>query len=73
MIKLIKKLLFFFDDFSFTSNSEDFITFKNLLDGSVSKNFNYLFYVTSNFRSIIQYNNNNVNMDLIEKQEALDN
>ena len=71
--KINQKTIIFFDDFSFTSNSEDFITFKNFLDGPVSKNFNYLFYATSNFRSIIQYNNNNINMDLIERQEALDN
>ena len=30
-----EKITIFFDDFSFTSDSEDFITFKNILDGSV--------------------------------------
>ena len=67
-----EKIIIFFDDFSFTSDSEDFITFKNILDGSVSKNSNFLFYTTSNFRSIIQYNNK-FDMNLIEQQEVLDN
>ena len=71
--KIDQKTIIFFDDFSFISNSEDFITFKNILDGAVSKNINYLFYVTSNFRSLIQYNDNKLNMDLIEQKEALDN
>lgn len=30
-----EKIIIFFDDFSFTSGSEDFITFKNILDESV--------------------------------------
>ena len=67
-----EKIIIFFDDFSFTSDSEDFVTFKNILDGSVSKNSNFLFYTTSNFRSIIQYNNK-FDMNLIEQQEVLDN
>ena len=67
-----QKIIIFFDDFSFSANSDDFIIFKNILDGAASKNFNFLFYTTSNFRSIIQYNNKS-NMDMIEQQEALDN
>ena len=67
-----QKIIIFFDDFSFAANSDDFIIFKNILDGAVSRNFNFLFYTTSNFRSIIQHNNKS-NMDMIEQQEALDN
>ena len=67
-----QKIIIFFDDFSFAANSDDFIIFKNILDGAVSKNLNFLFYTTSNFRSIIQHNNKS-NMDMIEQQEALDN
>jgi hypothetical protein len=67
-----QKIIIFFDDFSFASNSNDFIVFKNILDGAVSRNLNFLFYTTSNFRSIIQHNNKS-NMDMIEQQEALDN
>ena len=67
-----QKVIIFFDDFSFAANSDDFIIFKNILDGSVSRNLNFLFYTTSNFRSLIQHNNKS-NMDMIEQQEALDN
>ena len=67
-----QKIIIFFDDFSFSTNSDDFIIFKNILDGSVSRNLNFLFYTTSNFRSIIHHNNKS-NMDMIEQQEALDN
>ncbi len=67
-----QKIIIFFDDFSFASNSDDFIIFKNILDGAISRNLNFLFYTTSNFRSIIQHNNKS-NMDMIEQQEALDN
>ena len=67
-----QKIIIFFDDFSFAADSDDFIIFKNILDGAVSRNLNFLFYTTSNFRSIIQHNNKS-NMDMIEKQEALDN
>ena len=67
-----QKIIIFFDDFSFAADSHDFIIFKNILDGAVSKNLNFLFYTTSNFRSIIQHNNKS-DMDMIEQQEALDN
>tara|TARA_E500000178_G_scaffold178722_1_gene177342 strand:- start:1412 stop:2005 length:594 start_codon:yes stop_codon:yes gene_type:complete len=67
-----QKIIIIFDDFSFAANSDDFIIFKNILDGAVSKNLNFLFYTTSNFKSIIQHNNKS-NMDMIEQQEALDN
>ncbi len=66
-----QKIIIFFDDFSFNTNSEEFITFKNILDGTASKNCNFLFYATSNYRSIIRYNNKS-NMNMIEKQEASD-
>ena len=67
-----QKIIIFFDDFSFSANSDDFIIFKNILDGIVSRNLNFLFYTTSNFRSIIQHNYKS-NMDMIEQQEALEN
>ena len=67
-----QKIIIIFDDFSFAANSDDFIIFKNILDEAVSKNLNFLFYTTSNFKSIIQHNNKS-NMDMIEQQEALDN
>ena len=67
-----QKIIIIFDDFSFAANSDDFIIFKNILDEAVSKNLNFLFYTTSNFRSIIKHNNKS-NMEMIEQQEALDN
>ena len=36
-----QKIIIFFDDFSFAANSDDFIIFKNILDGAVSKNLNF--------------------------------
>lgn len=67
-----KKIIIFFDDFSFVADSEDFIIFKNILDGSINQNSNYLFYATSNFRTMLQYNQKST-MNMIEQQEALDN
>ena len=67
-----QKVIIFFDDFSFFTNNEDFMTFKNILDGTVSKNSNFLFYTTSNFRSIIQYKNT-LDINMIGQQETLDN
>ena len=67
-----QKIIIFFDDFSFAADSDDLIVFKNILDGAVSRKPNFLFYTTSNFRSIIQHNNKS-NMNMIEQQEALDN
>ena len=67
-----QKIIIFFDDFSFSAKSDDFIIFKNILDGAISRNLNFLFYATSNFRTILQYNNKS-NMDMIEQQEVLDN
>ncbi|MDA9708526.1 ATP-binding protein [Alphaproteobacteria bacterium] len=67
-----QKIIIFFDDFSFSVKSDDFIIFKNILYGAISRNLNFLFYATSNFRTILQYNNKS-NMDIIEQQEVLDN
>ena len=62
----------------YTPDDKDRLKFISNFSGSfgfalVLKNMNYLFYVTSNFRSLIQYNDNKLNMDLIEQKEALDN
>ena len=69
-----QKFIIFFDDFSFTSESEDFMVFKNILDGTLSKNSNYLYYATSNFRSFIQYSyNDQINTSKLQQQEVTDN
>ncbi|MAH89292.1 MAG: hypothetical protein CMJ06_04540 [Pelagibacterales bacterium] len=69
-----QKFIIFFDDFSFNSESEDFIIFKNILDGALSKNTKYLYYATSNFRSFIQNKNyNQTNLSMLQKQEVSDN
>ena len=64
-----RKFILFCDDFSFTSNSEDFTLFKNILDGSVSKNKNILYYVTSNYRNIIKENYSYQSDSMLKKQE----
>lgn len=71
---LKQKFIFFFDDFSFTSESEDFMIFKNILDGALSKNSNYLYYATSNFRNFIQNNNHSkIVPSILQQQEKTDN
>ena len=67
-----RKFILFCDDFSFTSNNEDFILFKNILDGSVSKNKNIIYYVTSNYRSIIKESNTYSSETLLGKQEKIE-
>ena len=67
-----QKIIIFFDDFFFAANSDDFIIFKNILDGAVNRNLNFLCYTTTNFRNIVQHNNKS-NMNTIERQEAFDN
>ena len=69
-----EKFIIFFDDFSFNAESQDFMIFKSILDGTLSKNPNYLYYATSNFRSFIQNRNYNlINSSMLEKQEIIDN
>ena len=67
-----RKFILFCDDFSFTSNNEDFILFKNILDGSVSKNKNILYYVTSNYRNIIKENYSYQSDSMLRKQEKIE-
>ena len=49
-----KKIIIYCDDFSFEKNSEDFIIFKNTLEGSLRKYPNIIFYVTSNYRHLVR-------------------
>jgi predicted AAA+ superfamily ATPase len=67
-----RKFILFCDDFSFTSNNEDFILFKNTLDGSVSKNKNIIYYVTSNYRNIIKENYSYQSHSMLNKQEKIE-
>ena len=66
------RYIIFCDDFSFSSKSEDFIIFKNILDGTVSKDTNFIYFVTSNFRSIIKNDNNSEETNIINQQEVID-
>ena len=67
-----RKFILFCDDFSFTSNNEDFILFKNILDGSVSKNKNIIYYVTSNYRNIIKGSYSYQSDTMLRKQEKIE-
>lgn len=58
-----KKIIIFCDDFSFELKDEKFILFKNILEGSLRKNSNIVFYVTSNFRHLVREKFNNTNLD----------
>ena len=57
--KIRKKIIIYCDDFSFESNSENFIIFKNTLEGSLRKYPNIIFYVTSNYRHLVKNIKNN--------------
>ena len=70
--KTKRKFILFCDDFSFTTNNDDFILFKNILDGSVSKNKNILYYVTSNYRNIVKENDADLTNSLLKKQEKIE-
>ena len=70
--KTNRKFILFCDDFSFTSNNKDFILFKNILDGSVSKNKNILYYVTSNYRNIIKESTPHSTDSLLRRQEKIE-
>ncbi len=49
-----KKTIIYCDDFSFENTSENFIIFKNTLEGSLRRNPNIIFYVTSNYRHLVR-------------------
>ena len=70
--KTNRKFILFCDDFSFASNNEDFILFKSILDGSVSKNKNILYYVTSNYRNIIKENYLDQSASMLRRQEKIE-
>ena len=56
------KIIIFCDDFSFECNDEKFILYKNILEGSLRRNPNIIFYVTSNYRHLVRNNfNDNIN------------
>lgn len=67
-----EKFIIFCDDFSFKKSNKDFIYFKNVLDGSVSKSNNLIYYITSNFRNVIKSDQINQNMNLLLRQEIID-
>tara|TARA_E500000178_G_scaffold350828_1_gene410566 strand:- start:1050 stop:1808 length:759 start_codon:yes stop_codon:yes gene_type:complete len=67
-----QKFIIFCDDFSFSTENEDFILFKNILDGTVSKNNNLIYYVTSNFRNILKNNSKDNKVSMLEKNELVD-
>ncbi len=62
------RYIIFCDDFSFTSLDENFVLFKNLIDGTVSRKKNILYYVTSNYRSMIKESVSNKE-NTLKKQE----
>ena len=64
-----RKSIIFCDDFSFSLENENFILFKNIIDGAASKNSDVLYYVTSNYRNVIKANNNNNNISTLKKLE----
>ena len=70
--KFNKKFIIFCDDFSFSTNTKDFVLFKNILDGSVSRNNNFIYYVTSNYRNIIRNTNVLDEASMLNKQEIID-
>ena len=49
-----EKYIIFCDDFSFDIKDENFLLFKNIVDGSARKISNIIFYATSNYRHLIK-------------------
>ena len=49
-----EKIIIYCDDFSFENNDKNFILFKNTLEGTLRKNQNIIFYVTSNYRHLVR-------------------
>tara|TARA_B100001989_G_scaffold68663_1_gene46656 strand:- start:11759 stop:12598 length:840 start_codon:yes stop_codon:yes gene_type:complete len=70
--KIKEKIIIYCDDFSFEKNSEDFIIFKNTLEGSLRKHSNIIFYVTSNYRHLVRGMENNDGQQ-IHKKDATEN
>ena len=67
-----EKIVIYCDDFSFESNDKNFILFKNTLEGSIRKNKNIIFYVTSNYRHLVK-NIGNSQIDEINKKDNVEN
>ena len=67
-----EKIVIYCDDFSFESNDKNFILFKNTLEGSIRKNQNIIFYVTSNYRHLVK-NIGNSQIDEINKKDNVEN
>ena len=55
-----RKTFVFCDDFSFDCNDDNYILFKNTLEGSLRSHPDIIFYVTSNYRHLIK---DNIEMD----------
>lgn len=68
-----QKIIIFCDDFSFQLKDEKFILFKNILEGSLRKNPNIIFYVTSNFRHLVRdkLKNNNLKSEIKDVNENI--
>ena len=49
-----KKYIIYCDDLAFDFNDNNFLYFKSVLDGTLRKNSNCIFYVTSNYRHIVK-------------------
>ena len=67
-----KKIIIYCDDFSFENNDKNFIIFKNTLEGTLRKNQNIIFYVTSNYRHLVRNMKNN-HIDEINKKDNIEN
>ena len=67
-----KKIIIYCDDFSFENNDKNFILFKNTLEGTLRKNQNIIFYVTSNYRHLVR-NMKNYHVDEINKKDNIEN
>lgn len=63
-----KKYIIFCDDIAFNLNDENFLFFKNVLDGTLRKFSNVIFYATSNYRHIVKNDTIVLDNQIIKKE-----
>ncbi len=66
------KYIIFCDDFSFNHNTKDIAIFKNILDGTLRKTSNVIFYATSNFRHMVKEYDVSLENKILEKEKIDD-
>ena len=67
-----EKYIIFCDDFSFNYKEKNLSIFKNILDGSLRKFSNIIFYATSNYRHMVKDHKEEQTNKILEKEKFED-